>query len=660
MSLETIAVFGKGGIGKSTVAANVAVACAREGRRVLVVGCDPKHDSTILLTRGRPIATVVSRPEFASGAKLSAENLVVPGVLGIDCIEAGGPEPGVGCAGRGIARTGEILEQAGLLKESRYDVVLFDVLGDVVCGGFAVPLRQGFAKKVVIVTSEELMSLYAANNVARAMTTRSGEGAALLGLVANLRDQNGGLETIERFAALIGTRVIRALPRSTQMREAEYRNMTVCEYAPQAEVSEAFVALARELIETPGRGARAPRPLSDERFHELARGGFSPIAPQAPPRADAEAAAQPRHWVRLTRVCNQRCLFCLDRDAQNGSSLAWESVDRDLRAGRGRGLTRVVLSGGEPTLHPRYLDIVARAKSLGYEHIQTITNGRRFCYPAFLDAAVAAGLDEITFSIHGHTPALHDELTRVPGSFVQALTALRRALSIDGLIVSVDVVINRLNLPSLREHLDFCIAQGVREFDLLALVPFSDARRNHDRLFCDFSDPVSRAHLRRALELSRRSDLHLWTNRLRAEHLEGFESLIQPTEKIADEIRGRRAAFRLRLRGRPMACAGEACADCFLRDFCRDFDELLERGEIAPRAGPLCRPDLAVARQPFRFDGAPDAAAFGAFYARARYFAKGSACAACSRAADCDGISVAAVREVGFAALAAFAAREEG
>jgi hypothetical protein len=145
--------------------------------------------------------------------------------------------------------------------------------------------------------------------------------------------------------------------------------------------------------------------------------------------------------------------------------------------------------------------------------------------------------------------------------------------------------------------------------------------------------------------------VRLWTNRLRAEHLEGFEDLIQPPEKISDEVRGRRALFRLRFKGKPMPCAGESCASCFLSAFCRDLDALLAAGELAPAAGPLCRPDLAPAAAPFRFAGAPDAAEFGAFYASSRFFAKGSACAACADAALCAGMPVARAREAGFAAL---------
>ena len=147
--------------------------------------------------------------------------------------------------------------------------------------------------------------------------------------------------------------------------------------------------------------------------------------------AEAKGASEKRHWVRLTRYCNQRCLFCLDRYAQTGGVLDLGFIRRDLARGRKRGLTRVVLIGGEPTVHPEFVKIVGLARELGYTHIQTITNGRRMCYPGFLSDAVAAGLREVTFSLHGNTPALHDRLTQVPGSFVQAVSALRAALALD-------------------------------------------------------------------------------------------------------------------------------------------------------------------------------------------------------------------------------------
>ena len=289
-AVQKIVVFGKGGIGKSTVCANLAVVYAQQGLKVLLVGCDPKHDTTLYLTGGKHIPTVLQSPHFQGGVP-SRSNLVFEGALGIDCVEAGGPEPGVGCAGRGITRMSELLKAAGVVDDSKYDVILYDVLGDVVCGGFATPLREGFAEKVVIVTSEELMALYAANNIARAVRNTAGRGSALVGLVANVRDADVDTGVIDRFAGLLGTGVLQFIPRDPLVRDAEYRKMTVAELAPNAPIVGLYRQLAAALAEVRADPAKLPTPMTDEAFHELSREKFrSPVAPTQPAVA---AAAEP-------------------------------------------------------------------------------------------------------------------------------------------------------------------------------------------------------------------------------------------------------------------------------------------------------------------------------------------------------------------------------
>ncbi|MFI5348111.1 MAG: nitrogenase component 1 [Elusimicrobiota bacterium] len=288
--MQKIAIFGKGGIGKSTFSSNLAAIYARRGLRVLLVGCDPKHDTTVALTEGAPIRTAVEHSAFMDSGKTDAAGLVVRGRLGVDCVEAGGPEPGIGCAGRGISRMIEILEEAGFLEADRYDVALFDVLGDVVCGGFAAPLRENLADKVLIVTSEELMSLYAANNVARAVRNYAANGSSLVGLAANLRDPDADREAVARFAGLIGTRVVAWLTRDPAVRRAEYARKTAVEIAPESGFALSMESLASELLKP--SATTIPTPLSDESFQVLARGAFAG-APPVPAPAGAEPGALP-------------------------------------------------------------------------------------------------------------------------------------------------------------------------------------------------------------------------------------------------------------------------------------------------------------------------------------------------------------------------------
>ncbi|MFC1654496.1 AAA family ATPase [Myxococcota bacterium] len=267
--MQRIAFYGKGGIGKSTVAAGVSLALARQGRRVLHIGCDPKHDSTLTLVQDGPATTVIDQIFERPTGSLKAQHLIMPGKEGIDCIESGGPQAGVGCGGRAVSRMFEVFEEIGVLDEKKYDVAVFDVLGDVVCGGFAAPLRSAFAPKVVIVLSEEMAAGYAANNIARGVQYYLDNGVVLAGLVLNLRDNRVGSKPVERIAKAMNTRILAVLPRDPLVGEAEIMQQSVLEHAPESQVAQALSRLSKKLIDTDPADCPAPTPVELEELRAL-------------------------------------------------------------------------------------------------------------------------------------------------------------------------------------------------------------------------------------------------------------------------------------------------------------------------------------------------------------------------------------------------------
>ena len=239
-----IAIYGKGGIGKSTVTSNLSAAFASMGKRVIQIGCDPKADSTINLLGGKPLTPVIEI------LKESAKEISQEGFGGVLCIETGGPTPGLGCAGRGIIATFNLLDELGLFEEYKPDVVLYDVLGDVVCGGFAAPIREGYAEQVLIVTSGEKMALYAANNICQAVRNFEDRGYAnVRGIILNKRNVPGEDEKVKEFAAQKGVDIVAVIPRSDDITLCEDRGMTVVEGAKDSEAAQRFTDLAKTLLE---------------------------------------------------------------------------------------------------------------------------------------------------------------------------------------------------------------------------------------------------------------------------------------------------------------------------------------------------------------------------------------------------------------------------
>ena len=218
--MKEIAIYGKGGIGKSTISANLSAAMAESGKKILQVGCDPKHDSTRLLLHCQEMTTVLDYLKITAPDKCCLEDVVYEGLYGIHCVEAGGPEPGVGCAGRGILTTFELLDRLGI-RERSYDRILYDVLGDVVCGGFAVPMRREYADQVYIVTSGEYMSIYAANNILRGLKNYDYEKYRAGGIIFNARNIGEESERVRRFAEAVGLPIVAELPRSDLFAKSE-------------------------------------------------------------------------------------------------------------------------------------------------------------------------------------------------------------------------------------------------------------------------------------------------------------------------------------------------------------------------------------------------------------------------------------------------------
>ena len=245
--MKKIAIYGKGGIGKSTIVSNLAVALSRSGHKVVQIGCDPKADSTIALRHGTPLKTVLqAMREDMNGMKL--EDIAAVGYEGVVCVEAGGPIPGQGCAGRGIITALEKAEKLGLYEKYAPDFVLYDVLGDVVCGGFSMPMRGGYADEVYIVSSGENMSIYAAANIATALKNFEGRGyASLGGIILNHRNVKNEIEKVTELANDFETGIVSEIPWSGKIQEADEEKKTLMECFPESDEAQCFMKLAESL-----------------------------------------------------------------------------------------------------------------------------------------------------------------------------------------------------------------------------------------------------------------------------------------------------------------------------------------------------------------------------------------------------------------------------
>jgi nitrogenase iron protein NifH len=266
--MRKIAIYGKGGIGKSTTTQNTVAGLAEMGRKVMVVGCDPKADSTRLLLGGLSQKTVLDTLR-TEGEDVELDDIRKIGFKDSICVESGGPEPGVGCAGRGIITSINLLEQLGAYADTyALDYVFYDVLGDVVCGGFAMPIREGKAKEIYIVVSGEMMAMYAANNICKGIVKFAEAGGVRLGgLICNSRQVDNEREMIEAFAEKLGTQMIHFVPRDNMVQRAEINRKTVIEFDPAHSQADEYRTLAQKIEKNEVQVI--PKPMHTDQLEKL-------------------------------------------------------------------------------------------------------------------------------------------------------------------------------------------------------------------------------------------------------------------------------------------------------------------------------------------------------------------------------------------------------
>lgn len=268
MAIRQCAIYGKGGIGKSTTTQNLVAALAEIGKKIMIIGCDPKADSTRLILHAKMQNSVMEMAaEAGSVEDIELEDVLLTGYAGIRCVESGGPEPGVGCAGRGVITAINFLEEEGAYEDD-LDFVFYDVLGDVVCGGFAMPIRENKAQEIYIVVSGEMMAMYAANNICKGICKYAATGSVrLAGLICNSRETDREDELIIALAEKIGTQMIHFIPRDNIVQHAEIRRMTVIEYNSKCAQADEYRTLAKKIVAN--KNFVIPEPITMDELEDL-------------------------------------------------------------------------------------------------------------------------------------------------------------------------------------------------------------------------------------------------------------------------------------------------------------------------------------------------------------------------------------------------------
>jgi len=298
-------------------------------------------------------------------------------------------------------------------------------------------------------------------------------------------------------------------------------------------------------------------------------------------------------WLRLSWACNNSCIFCLDYENQQEAKekiVPLARLKNQIKKIINKDNKKLVLSGGEPTLHPDLAEIISFAKRQGIKRVQLITNGRMFYNSSFLKKIILAGIDEITISFHSHQSEIYEKLTGIKGSYSQALKGLQNIITANKvspkkIIINIDIVVNKLNLSSLKETIEFFIRKGIYEFDLLFVMPFGRAALRAEELFFDYYDNWNK--IKQVLDLSKDPRLHIWLNRFDPAYLEGYEYLIQDPKKLMDEINGRRGLFLQAAKGKNfnLPCQSQtSCQRCYVWDFCQAFSQLIkDKSQIADK-----------------------------------------------------------------------------
>ncbi len=308
---------------------------------------------------------------------------------------------------------------------------------------------------------------------------------------------------------------------------------------------------------------------------------------------------QNRVWVRIAAACNNICIFCLDSEAQDGKLIPEDQVKSEIRKWFKKGLeNRVILSGWEASINPKFPEYIGYAKEIWYDRVQTVTNGNMFAIEKFCTKVFDAGLQEVTFSFHGHTPALHDYLVAVPWAFKKSLKWLIYVKKhYPDVIVNIDIVVNKVNVDYLPDIVKFFMRLWVYEYDILQIIPFwRGFSKYKDVLFYNISE--HKESLTKTWELSRVSWMYMWTNRFHVEAFEWFEDLIQDPRKIKSEVMGESVdmfePFILSKGSKKPECFWERCTYCFLQQYCHSYIDTIDSKKL-----PIWQSELVISGEEF-------------------------------------------------------------